>query len=145
MPSRQCRVCSVELAIGSNWTEARERNKSYICKTCQYDKCKDWRRDNRKRNILNGARHRAKSENLPFNLSEDDFEIPELCPVLGIKLEFAEGEGHYTDSSPSLDKFDPSKGYTKGNVAIISMKANRMKNNATMEEVEKLLTWMQNN
>jgi hypothetical protein len=142
MDSKQCNKCGCPLIIGDNWTEARQRNRSYICGSCQYEKCKEWRADNRKRNILNAARQRAVKEGLPFDITEDDFELPDVCPVLGIPLEFAEGKGHYTSNSPSLDKFDPSAGYVKGNVAVISMKANRMKNDATIEEVERLLHWM---
>lgn len=94
--------------------------------------------------MLNAARQRAVKNGIPFELTEDDFYIPDVCPVLGITLEFAEGKGHYTSHSPSLDKFDPEIGYVRGNVAVISMKANRMKSDATLSDVEKLLKWMQN-
>jgi hypothetical protein len=48
------------------------------------------------------------------------------------------GAGRVHDGSPTLDRIDNAKGYVKGNVCVISKKANTMKNNATPEEVWKL-------
>lgn len=41
--------------------------------------------------------------------------------------------------SPSLDRLDSSKGYVKGNVRVISKRANQLKNNATVEEMRMVL------
>ena len=85
---------------------------------------------------------RAKKKSLPYNLDSDYlvsiFPSDELCPVLGIKMEF----GGNKRESPSLDRFIPEEGYTKGNVAWISGKANSMKSDASVEEIEKLNIWM---
>ena len=86
-------------------------------------------------------KHKAKMSGLEFNLTEADLIIPEVCPVLGIKLEIALAEAN-KDTSPSIDRLDPTRGYTKDNVAIISMKANRIKNDATLEELEKVYLWL---
>jgi uncharacterized protein (DUF433 family) len=84
------------------------------------------------------AKARAKKHGLPFNITEDDIEIPVFCPALGIKLERGEqGKGHF-DNSPSLDKIVPEKGYVKGNVVVVSMLANRLKSNATIEQLRDL-------
>ena len=48
------------------------------------------------------------------------------------------GTGSIKDNSASIDRFDTTAGYIKGNVWIISDKANRMKSNATIEEIKKI-------
>ena len=86
--------------------------------------------------ILNRAKQSAKAKNIEFNLEVSDIIIPKVCPLLGIKLELNLGEGKKKrHNSPSLDRLDSTKGYIKGNVWIISDRANRMKNDATKEEL----------
>ena len=77
---------------------------------------------------------------IAFDLTIDDIFIPTHCPVFGIEL--APVGGKYSEASPSADRLDPTKGYTRGNVEIISMRANRLKNNATREELERIAAWM---
>ena len=38
-------------------------------------------------------------------------------------------------NSPSLDRIDPTKGYVKGNVMMMSALANRMKQDATLKQL----------
>jgi hypothetical protein len=90
--------------------------------------------------MLDRVKYRAKSENLPFNLTKEDISIPEICPVLGIRL--VRAEGRLTQNSPSLDRIIPALGYVKGNVWVISMKANTMKNSATIEELQQFARWV---
>lgn len=59
-----------------------------------------------------------------------------ICPVLGIKMEI--GEKNKNVNSPSIDKIIPEKGYVPGNVIIVSMKANRIKADATPDEIIKV-------
>lgn len=86
-------------------------------------------------------RHWSKKRDLPFDLTKEDIPIPDVCPVLGIPLKVNPGH-HNKDDSPSVDRIDPTKGYVKGNVAVISCKANRIKNDATLEELEKVCEWL---
>lgn len=79
------------------------------------------------------AKKRAKDKGLEFTLELSDIIIPEVCPIMGIKLEYIP-EGYY-DYSPSIDRVDSSKGYTRDNIQIISSIANRMKWNATKEQL----------
>lgn len=86
--------------------------------------------------LLNYARRNAKRRGEECSLVLNDIVIPEFCPVLGIKLQ--PGSHTHQDCSPSVDRIDSNKGYTKDNVWIISARANRIKNNATVEEIKLL-------
>ena len=95
-----------------------------------------------KQGLLNWAARRVKISGLPYTLTVDDFEIPEFCPVLGLPLKVGKGKLH--DFSPTLDRRVPELGYVKGNVDVISYKANRMRNNATLGELKALVHWLEN-
>lgn len=85
------------------------------------------------------VKKRATQKGIEFNLNIEDIpEIPLLCPVLGIEIK-SNKTSSPLDSSPSLDRINPKLGYVKGNVRIISNKANRIKSNATANEVELVL------
>lgn len=86
--------------------------------------------------LLYGAFARSKSKNLEFSLVLLDIVIPKFCPVLGIPLRY--GIGKAIDNSPTIDRIDNSKGYTKENIVIISYRANRIKSNATIKELEQI-------
>lgn len=86
-------------------------------------------------------RTRAKRKDLDFNLTLKDLVIPEYCPVLGMPLRKIFG-GHPTDDLPTVDRIDNNKGYTTDNIKIISWKANRMKSNYTLEDIESLYKYM---
>lgn len=92
------------------------------------------------RYFLANTKARAKRKGVPFDLSLEDLVIPECCPVLGMKL--VKRLGHFADESPSIDRIVPSLGYTKGNVRIISYRANRIKCHASREDLEKILDYM---
>jgi len=84
---------------------------------------------------LNSAKSRAKAKGLEFDIVLDDIDFPRYCPLLGIKLDY-NAKGAANKKSPSLDRIDNTKGYTKDNVWVISYKANTMKNNASLKELK---------
>lgn len=91
--------------------------------------------------LLCAARRRARAKGVPFNLTIDDFDIPEFCPILGIKLVVSEGRGPGFNSA-SLDRIDPIKGYVPGNIQVVSSRANTMKNDANVSELHKFAAWV---
>lgn len=80
--------------------------------------------------MLNAARSRAKKRGVPFSITADDISIPSHCPILSLPL--VQGSG---DGSPSLDRIKPELGYVPGNVIVVSNRANRIKNDATPQEL----------
>jgi hypothetical protein len=65
---------------------------------------------------------------------------PTHCPVFGMELRT--GAGAFSPDAPSADRIDPRKGYVRGNIQVISMKANAMKANATPEELKTFALWV---
>ena len=95
--------------------------------------------------LLLSAKNRAKKKGLIFNLSVEDIVIPTKCPVFNEPLEKVfqpTGKRAPADYAPSLDRIDPIKGYVKGNIQVISTKANSMKNNATPEQLLMFAFWI---
>lgn len=89
--------------------------------------------------MLANAKARAKANEIPFSITIADVVIPDVCPVLGIPIRTKGGR----ENAPSLDKVIPSLGYTTGNVRVISMRANRLKSDATPEELRALAEYVE--
>ena len=87
-------------------------------------------------------RSKAKKLGIEFNLEAEDITPPELCPVLGVKLILAFVPHAPWSYAASVDRTDNSKGYVKGNVAVISCRANLLKKNATLAEMEAICRYM---
>jgi hypothetical protein len=86
------------------------------------------------------SKENAKKKKIEFNLDIEDIVIPEYCPYLNMELIF-DIEDNDKPNYYSIDRIDNSKGYVKGNIQIISMLANTMKNKATQEQ---LITFSEN-
>ena len=138
---RNCRVCGTEFEAKTSGIHCSD--------SCRRLYNRQWLRDHYKANpssyLLNGIRNRSKEEGLPFDLVLEDIAIPEICPILGIKLYRNTGGNKPTGNSPSVDRVIPSLGYIKGNVQVISQRANIMKNDANPEELLKFAEWVNKN
>jgi len=156
----QCKVCEAryresraEAHRAYMKTYYRDNKAKYAKKHAEYHKAhreervqyhKDYYYNRRMRilewDILYRIRSRAKKLGIPFNLAREDIVVPDLCPVLGIALNRGgTGVKGARPDSPSVDRIRPELGYTKGNVRIISNRANTLKCNATIEELELIL------
>ena len=93
------------------------------------------------RNIYRNAKARAKLKGLEFNISLDDIKVPIICPYLEIRLEPGSYKERSAGHAPTIDRIDSTKGYVPDNIEIISDLANRMKSNATKEQ---LITFAKN-
>lgn len=86
------------------------------------------------KHLLSAIKSKCKKKGIRFDLSVSDIVIPELCPVLNIPLQFNVGLGA-NDNSPSIDRITPSMGYIPSNVIVVSRRANKIKNDATSNEL----------
>lgn len=93
-----------------------------------------WREANPETALLRAAGYRAKQQNIPCTITEDDIYIPERCPIKTCDRLLVIGDGKNKAASPSLDKYNPSLGYTKGNVWVICQACNSRKSNMTGED-----------
>lgn len=110
-----------------------------LCGKCNSERVKG---ESPELRMLRRAKQRAKDRGLEFNLVVEDIAIPTHCPVLGIELKVHKGRSGGNPESPALDRIDNTKGYVRGNVMVVSHRANMMKVDASPEELVKFAEWV---
>ena len=90
---------------------------------------------------FNATRTRAARAGIPFDLEPDDIVWNSTCPVFGFVLDYGSDDCQNPNAA-SLDKVDPTLGYVKGNVRVVSMRANWLKQDATVEQLEQIARYM---
>jgi len=118
----------LEKRTSEGWERKKQYNKDW------------WKQLPHQRLMLYAAKRRAKKNKLEFNLTEEDIIIPNRCPILDVPL--IKSKEKQKSNSPSLDRIDNTKGYIKGNVRVISLKANSLKNNMTLFQIEALYNYV---
>lgn len=84
---------------------------------------------------------------IPFTIEFEDLDQPTFCPILGVRLNYGcstgqDGNQSRDPNKASIDKLDPLLGYIPGNVYVISRRANKLKSDMSVEELEKILDYM---
>jgi hypothetical protein len=100
-----------------------------IMKTCRSGVSKT----NARGKICANASSNSKKMGCFFNLISEDIKLVKICPILNIPLVYDNNIA--LDDSASIDKINPKLGYTKDNIQIISLLANKMKSSATKEQL----------
>lgn len=130
---RECTKCGSLFEITSKMT---------LCKKCNSERVKsqtpEWKMHQR-------AKQRCKQTGREFSIEVSDIVIPDVCPILGIELNLNSGRSGAYRNSPSLDRIDNTKGYTKDNIQVISQLANAMKCHASNEELHQFAKWVLQN
>ncbi len=87
-------------------------------------------------NAFHNAKGRAKKLKVDFDLTKEWLvnNAPTHCPLLGTTLIYDACTS--VPNCASIDRINSFNGYTQSNCKIISFKANRIKSNATLEEIE---------
>lgn len=85
---------------------------------------------------------KTNSRGVDFDITWADLDWPTVCPVLGIAIDYYSESGKRNENSCSFDRIDNTKGYVKGNVRVMSWRANRIKNDGTAEEHRKIAEYI---
>jgi hypothetical protein len=143
---KQCSKCGVVKSLKDFYKDVSKKTKTLpSCKQCCLSRIRQYQKSNsvlvKTKDMVKSARKRAKIKNLPFDIDQEYVRslVVSHCPVFGMPLEWSALCGNHrggSANSPSLDRIDPTKGYVKGNVWIISNKANTFKSYATHEELK---------
>lgn len=137
----ECKQCMTEYR-NKNIVKNRLYSKNYKAENSEECKARDrkyWGDLDPAVRLFRQAGNRARRKNIPFNLELKDIIVPEKCPLL--ECNFVSGRKYAYPYTQSIDRIDNSKGYIKGNVQVLSFKANSMKNSSTQEE---LITFAKN-
>ena len=97
------------------------------------------------KDLYNRLKGSAKRRGIPFELTMldlYDLPLPLRCPILGIPLKY--NKGRPQDDSFSIDRIKSDIGYTRDNIVVISYRANRIKNDGTLEELKLLSAFYEN-
>jgi hypothetical protein len=82
----------------------------------------------------------GKNRNISVKIDSEDILLKKQCPILGIPIIY--GNSYTTDNSPSIDRINNELEYTKSNIQLVSMLANRMKNSANNEQLIKFAEYI---
>jgi len=144
--TKVCTLCSREQPLEAfhvNKHQASGRDSR--CKICKKEKARKDREDNYFKEYTKTKKGECSSKGYPFNLTAEYIE--ELwtgtCAITGHTIQYGKkGSGSHHKDHAHLDRFDPDLGYIKGNVAWVSGRINRIKYNATVEELSDILNYM---
>lgn len=139
-----CSSCQKEKAQSEFY---KNRNGFYkYCKSCYMERNKGYQEDYRTKNRfairVRACRARAKEKGLAFDLTEGHLrEIwTDVCPVFNTPLDIQALKN--SPQHAELDRIIPELGYVNGNVAWLSQRANRIKDDAKLEDLERLVEWL---
>lgn len=141
-----CITCSVEKPVEEYEFNKNKKTYRRMCKKCKNIQTMEARYNTTEAHLkrkLSRLKGRAKECGFEFDLTYKD-----LCD----QLEKQDFKCFYTDMplvfykykkiparavAPSIDKIDPSKGYTKDNIVWCLERINRIKQDLTLDEMEK--------
>jgi hypothetical protein len=136
----KCRACDLKYQ-----TQRREDNKDeHLEYSRKYQRNRRLDFEYRLQMLINASKQRARLNDREHDINVEDikaiYPADGCCPIFGLKLEF-NGAG-FRDSSPSIDRIDSTKGYTRDNIQVISWKANRIKGAASLQDLEMLVAYL---
>lgn len=142
---KTCKVCKIAKSVESfHRAKTNADGRDNRCKSCKSKVAREERKNNYFTSYCRTKKSECKRKGIRFDLSPE--YLSELwtgvCPISGTTLSH-NNEGRGSTISAHLDRFDPALGYVEGNVAWISGRMNRIKYDATVEELKAIVEWME--
>ncbi len=138
-----CKLCYVSKPFDCFHRSARQQfGLADHCKPCRKEEAASRYKRDWFHMFCLGKRSYCKTYQIDFDLTSDYLKSiwTDTCPVFG--YEFVLGDKAHP-ACPALDRLDPKKGYVQGNVAFISSRANRIKYDASVNELRRIADWME--
>ena len=127
------------------WTDITGKMRYTYCKECEKKRFKDAYKKNPIPQMLSNSKIRAKAKKIPHNITANDIKKiwpkDNICPVLKIPFEMGFKMGKTKSMAPSLDRIIPSEGYVQGNIVAVCDIVNRLKSDASLDDMKKILSF----
>ena len=127
------------------WTDKVGKKRFNKCKSCERDRAEKNYKINPIPQMLSNSKIRAKEKRVPHTITTSDLKKiwpkDNRCPVLKSPFDMGLKFGRNRSLAPSLDKIIPKKGYVPGNIVIVSDIVNRVKSDATLDDMKKILDY----
>jgi hypothetical protein len=156
---KKCKICLETKSLSDFQVNSKTKDGHLgICKECHQEKVKKVFEGRQKQEekyqevekkfgdiqtkqyLISSARKRAKEFGIECSITPGDLEITHVCPIMLQPMSrFKDKMNNY---SYTLDRIDSTKGYVKGNVRVISWRANWLKGNLTLDQAERLVKYM---
>ena len=146
MYTKVCNICRRDQPLAAYHNDKRKKDgKDNRCKLCKSEQAAKAREDNYFFEYTRTKKGECTSKSIPYNLDAEFLESiwTGNCAITGHSIQYGKkGSGSHHKDHAHLDRFNPDLGYTKGNVAWVSGRINRIKYNATIQELSDILNYM---
>lgn len=150
---KTCKNCKLEKSLDDFKVQVKDNKKYYraVCIKCSNFLANHKKQLNIKSNLttyisksLDNAKTRAKNKGFEFSLTKEWYiaNLPSHCPVFNTVLDFT---STLDEHKPSIDRVNSAKGYTEENCKIISWKANNIKNQWNLHELQAVVNYLKQN
>jgi len=160
---QQCKICREIKPLNAFLHAKKEKSRRTVCKKCEnlrnkmrpgyvkkrekaYKLRRFLKKNDPKRRWVQDAyanlKQRAKRNDLKITLTKEWLyeNSPIYCPIFGVRLNYlANGK---LGLRASVDRVIPNKGYTPENCQVVSFRANSIKSDATVQELQMIVKYL---
>lgn len=99
--------------------------------------------------LISSTKQNAKNKNFEHNINRETLlklydSQKGKCRLTGVEMTYISGQG-MVETNISVDRIDPSKGYTPDNIWLVCLQANQMKTNMTVKKLLEICKYILEN